>query len=273
MADSSLMSPARSPFDYHVWLELPFPVAVKVDKRFCGHYNSSRTEISARTEISMVILSNVYKVVTGKRALLSRSRRAQEYVTYVTKDKIDDCVWQLTQREGTQYPHVEEIPAVVHTIVPVPAHVIPAENFLIGALVPQVGFISEEILPELQRIIDAYRIAAFPAMRYAIPPVSEALVDKALIYFTDREHIRIGNIHERFDATAPYVLESPAIQARFDQFLQKVSDLEAENQMASAYYLYRMRRWTEAITLASAVVDNLTRNVVFNFSLTKLRLS
>ncbi|MBI3960269.1 MAG: hypothetical protein HY328_15765 [Chloroflexi bacterium] len=275
MTDSSFrLSPARRPFQYHVWLELPFPLAVKVNERFFGNYKSFRTEIS------VVILSNVYKVVTG--SFWQQGREVQEWAAriqagkkeppprsgwiqeYVSGDKVHNFVRELEQREGTRYVHVEETPAVVHIVAPVPADLIPLENFYSYDLSPQMGFINEEILPELQRIIDAYRIAAYPGMRYAISPVSEALVDKALVHFTDRENIQIGNIHYGFDVKSPVGIgESPAVQERFDRFLRGISALQAENQLASAYYLYRMRRWTEAIALASAVVDSLMRELVF----------
>lgn len=283
MGDSLFeFSPARGPFQYHVWLELPFPLAVKVNEQFIGNYGSYTTEIN------ITILSNVYKVVTG--SFWQQGREVEEWVArvqvgkkeppplsgwiqeYVTRDKVYEFTKEVEKRENTRYVHVEEILAVVHATATVPPDLVPTENFNPSDLSPQMGFINEELFPELQRIIDAYRIAAYPWMRYSIPPISEALVDRALIHFSDKENIRIGNIHYGFDAKSPrLVREYPTIQARFDQLLQhKPSTLQAENQVASAYYLYRMRRWTEAITLASAVVDSLEKELVFKIASTEI---
>jgi hypothetical protein len=282
MGDSLFkISPVRGPFQYHVWLELPFPLAVTVNEQFIRDYKS------LSTEINIIVLSNVYKVVTG--SFWQRGREVEEWAArvqagkkeppplsgwiqeYVTKDEVYEFVKEFEKQENTRYVHVEEIPAVIHVTAPVPADLVPMQDFNPYDLSPQMGFINEEIFPALQQIIDAYRIAAFPWMRYAVSPISEALIDRALIHFTDSENIRIGDIYYGFDVKSPIAIgKVPAIQVRFDQFLQQISTLQAENQMASAYYLYRMRRWTEAITLASAVVDRLLRDLVFQIASTEI---
>jgi len=47
------------------------------------------------------------------------------------------------------------------------------------------------------------------------------------------------------------------LQDRFDSALGKADDLGPEDRMATAMTLLHMRRWVEAVTLSSAVVDEL----------------
>ncbi len=271
------ISPTRGPFQYHAWLELPFPLSVKVNKRFFGNYNS------VNTEICISILSNVYKVVTG--SFWQKGREVEEWAErvqagkeepppltgwlqdYVTRDKVYEFVKNLENLGEARYVHVEEIPAVVHVVADIPTSLVPSRDFDMFDLLPQIGFINQEIFSELQLIIDAYRIAAYPWMRYAILPVSEALVDHAFIYCTDNANVKIGNLYYGFDVRSPHAIGAISnIQTRFDRFLIQMPTLHAENQMASAYYLYRMRRWAEAITLASAIVDRLLKEFVFKIA-------
>lgn len=275
------ISPSRGPFQFHTWLELPFPLAVKVRQKFVSTYKSYPTEVE------IVIKSNIYKVVTGSfwqqgrevHEKASRVRSGQEEPSlvkgweheYIARDEVYGYVTELEHRENTRYVHVEEIPAVVHAKAFIPSELIPDQDFFPYDLSPQHDFINKEIFSELQEIIDVYRVAARPWMRYAISPVSEALVDRALIRFTDSENVRVGGYYYGFDVKSPTgVGIIPAIQERFDNFSGQISSLQAENQMASAYYLYRMRRWTEAITLASAVVDSLLKDLVFQIASTEI---
>jgi hypothetical protein len=278
---SSRLFSGTEPIYYHVWLELPFPLAVRVNKRFQADYKSFVTEVE------MVISSNIYKVVTG--SFWQQSREVSKWadriqadkhepppsyswiVKYVDKSSIHDFVKELEQREDTHYVHVEEVPSIVHVTTPIPQELVMTADSNTFELLPQISFLNEQVLPVLQEIVDAYRISVYPMMRYGIPPVSEALVDLALIHFTDKEDTIIGSIYYGFDVrTSRIIHENSTIQERFDQFLPLISTLQAENQMSSAYYLYRMRRWAEAITLASAVVDNLLKDIVFKIASTEI---
>lgn len=283
-SESFKISPSRGPFLFHAWLELPFPVTVNVDQRFSVDYQKN-----VLAELRMIIQRNVYKVVTGNRWLHNQEvRRWADCVRsgdreliprgwrheYILEKELPSFVAELEASEHTRYVHVEAVYSVVYLSSLVPYSIIPTCDFLPSDLAPRINFFTEEVLPRLQTIISAYRISVLPWMRYSIPPVSEALVDSTIMRCTDKEGIPLGDNYYTFDHRSPMILSfmssPPGLQARFDQILPQLPSLEAEDQMASAYCLYRMRRWAEAIAVASSVVDGLLRNLVFHLASTEI---
>jgi len=284
VSDQFSISPRRGPFQFHAWLELPFPVAVQVDQSFTVLYKDDK-----QTELRFTILSDVCKVVTGSFWQYSRefkdgAARARSgelpalppgwLHTYVQRRTVGQFVKQLEKSAGTRYVHVEEVPAVIELSSPIPDGVVPPKEFDIYALMPYTGFFQREVLPNLQPIISAYRISASPWLRYSILPVSEALVDRAILNFTDNEGIQLGRISYGFDTKSPYGKSTSAIshklQPRFDEVLQSITAHQSEDQISSAYYLYRMRRWAEAVAVAASVVDGLLRELVFQLASTEI---
>jgi hypothetical protein len=281
--ESYKVSPSQGPFRFHAWLELPFPLSVEINETFPVEYRPDVT-----VELQVVTESNAFKVVTGNR--WQHGREVREMVSrvqsgerlslprgwrheYVSEGQVLSLVNELEQSEHTRYVHVEKVPTVVSISSPLPESIIPNDDFVPYDLGPSMGFFRKEVLPRLQIIVSAYRIAARPWMRYCIQPISEALIDNATIYFTDGEGRSLGRIHYGFDhRSSPLQLATtaPDIQSRFDLILASLSDLQAESQMATAYYLYHMRRWTEAVAVASSVVESLLRELVFQVASTEV---
>ena len=278
------ISPCRGPFQFHAWLELPFPVAVQVDQSFSVLYKDDK-----QTELRFTILSDVCKVVTGSfwqynREFEDWAARARSgdspplppgwLHTYVQRRTVRQFVKQLEKSAGTRYVHVEEVPAVIEVSSPIPDEVVPPKEFDIYALMPYTGFFQREVLPNLQAIISAYRISAYPWLRYSILPVSEALVDRAILNFTDNKGIQLGRINYGFDTKSPYGKSISAfshkLQPRFDEVLESITAHQPEDQISSAYYLYRMRRWAEAVAVAASVVDGLLQDLVFQLASTEI---
>lgn len=283
-SDQFSISPCLGPFQFHAWLELPFPVAVQVDQSFTVLYKDDK-----QTELRFTILSDVYKVVTG--SFWQYSREIEDWAararsgkspplppgwlhTYVQRQTVGQFVKQLEKSAGTRYVHVEEVPAVIDLSSPVPDGVVPPKEFDIHALMPYTGFFQREVLPNLQPIISAYRISAYPWLRYSILPVSEALVDRAILNFTDNRGIQLGRTHYGFDTKSPFGISASHIgqklQPRFDEVLKSITAHQPEDQISSAYYLYRMRRWAEAVAVAASVVDGLLRDLVFQLASTEI---
>jgi len=275
--------PSQSPFKFHAWLELPFPLAVRVNQTFTVNYREN-----VATELQISLKSNVYKVVTGswwqqRQEMTEWATRiqAKEEIPlpggwiheYVSVDELSDFVAELKASENTRYVHVESVPAVAYLHASIPDVVVPNDCFVAHDLAPSMFFFSSEVLPYLHSIIDAYRIAADPWMRYSIAPVSETLVDQAVISFTDKDGKKLARTHYGFDPYSPHfkittVLDK--VQNRFDSIFPQLSELRAENEMASAYYLYRMRRWAEAVAVASSVVEGLQKKMVFQLASSKI---
>lgn len=285
VSDQFSISPCRGPFQFHAWLELPFPVAVQVDQSFTVLYKDDM-----QTELRFTILSDVYKVVTG--SFWQYSREIEDWAaarprsgdspplppgwqhTYVQRQTVGQFVKQLEKSAETRYVHVEEVPAVIDLSSLVPDGVVPPKEFDIYALMPYAGFFQREVLPNLQPIISAYRISAYPWLRYSILPVSEALVDRAVLNFTDKKGIQLGRISYGFDTKSTYGKSvyhiSQKLQPRFDEVLKSIAAHQPEDQISSAYYLYRMRRWAEAVAVAASVVDGLLLDLVSHFASTKI---
>jgi hypothetical protein len=273
------VSPSQGPFRFHAWLELPFPLAIKVDQIFEVDYREG-----IAIEAQMVLQSNIYKVVTG--SWWQQSQEMEEWVVrkrageesplphgwvfeYVSMDELSTFVAELRDAEHTRYVHVESVPAVAYLCANVPDGVVPDDDFVPYDLAPGRGFFSEKVLLHLHSIVDAYRIAAYPWMRYSIAPVSEAMIDEVIMNFTDKDGRKLGRTHYGFDPKSPHfkittVLEK--LQNRFDSIFPQLGMLQAENQMASSYFLYRMRRWAEAVAVASSVVEGLQRDLVFQLA-------
>jgi hypothetical protein len=241
-----------------------------------------------QTKLRLQVLNAAFKVVTGNPWLAQRemekriarilsgeeSPRPQfenfEHV-YVTRDGLDDLVERLA--ENMQSIQIDLVPSVVSATTLVPNDLVPSEDFFAFDLGPRTGFFDEEILPCLLQVISAYRIAVFPWMRYSISPVSEALVDQAYVEILNGDERSVGSYFYGFDSRSMSHLERmkvpDEIQRRFDRVVSELDSHQAEDQMAGVYYLYHMRRWTEALVIASAVVENLQRQLVYKLASTE----
>lgn len=182
---------------------------------------------------------------------------------YTTRSETKRVVASLEAIEHKHYVHVESIPAVVRVTAPIPVSLVPSEPFHAFDLSPQMDFFAEEVLPCLRSIVVKYRIAAFPFMRYSIPPVSETLVGQTIVEILNAAGDTYGGYTYFFDSKSPETFRThiPEIQHRFDEITAMRDSLQAEDQMAITYYLFHMRRWTEALVIASAVVDNLCKKL------------
>ena len=283
MEDIYNISPSEGPFRFSSWLELPFPVFVAVNQAVPVNYRD------CETELRIEILSGAFKVATGNDWAASQEaakrfsriqageesslpiNRGFKYL-YVAQTEVEKVVAELEASEETQYVHVELKPSIIHLTALIPEKLVPSEPFAAFDLSPQTGFFNEEVLPHLQSIFSAYRMAVLPWIRYSIPPVSEALLDRTKVEILDAKNEICGGYFYGFDPKSLAWLENMSvpkeIQKRFDQFMADLQLRQAEDQMTSVYYFYRMRRWTEAVAIAAAVVDNLFKELVFKIAST-----
>lgn len=270
-----LISPSRGPFSFHSWMELPLPIQVGFDETFRLDYRPG-TPCSLR----IVIESPVYKIVTGSPWKLRREMDA--YVQsqqggepapaprgweheYVPVDGVVALVEDLEARDGVNYVHVEELPSVAYLSCQIPNDAVPKDPFNPFDLRPVSGFFQKEVLPVLHSIVEAYRIATLPWIRFFIFPVSEALIDTAIMRFTDRENTILQNIHYGFDPRGSafrIAVIDTGIRMRFNDIYVDLASCEPERQISNSYFLFRMRRWAEAVAIASSVVDNLQHKLI-----------
>ncbi len=283
-----LISPSDGPFQFNAWLELPFNVAIRIDRTFETNYNPN-----SRTLLRMIIQSDVYRVVTGNRwthsneietwSLDVKAGEKKPFPPiwkheYVPARQLPDLIEKLATSVSTRYIHIDEVPALVHLVSSIPDDVVPKQDFDAFNLMPHGNFFVSEVLPNLRSVIDAYRIIALPWMRYSIMPVSESIVYQALIKFKNKDGHDLSFFHYGFDLKAPILgggilggfAKEFRMEARFEDAISRLSTLEAENQIASSYYLFHMRRWSEAVTIASAVVDRLLHDLIFKLASTEI---
>jgi hypothetical protein len=265
-----LVSPSLAPFQFTAWIELPFPVVINIHKIIECKYSEDIT-----TSLSISIQSDMLKLVTGSRARqrietsrwLKQAQSAgvapREWVLeYVHENEVEAIEKKLRSEDGTAYIHIEEIPAVVQLDCTVPDEVVPNKSFAPRSLIPRVGFFQEEIYPQLQSIIDQYRIAAFPWMRYEILPIID---ERVLLDIHDNSTKRIWREYRLFKSTEMLKRignEYEPVQRRYDRMAEDQDSHQAENQFAAAYYLFHLQRWAEALAIASSVVDNLLKTLI-----------
>jgi hypothetical protein len=270
----------KSPNRYfRAWLELPFFVGVAYTATFRAEYRKGLI-----TDVRMRLRNDLFRVATDNEwtGREGRDARLREYIDnpekgptwfpkYITVSEVQDF-YQRAAREGLPYVHVERTETVVELSTsfeaPPPAFEEADRYAFAPEVMPHPGFFDREVLPHLSDVIDAYRASTLPAVRYAIHPVSEALVNTAFIEIRNeldeviQQWMHEFDIHGHVRSMQSHV-DNLGVQARFEQVLSDPERFQAEIELCSAYYLYHMRRWAEAVAVATAVVDRLTRDTLF----------
>ena len=265
------------PFRFEAWLELPFPVMVKASTQLqCAYANG------LSVDLMIDVYSDIVKLVTGNYFHhMKNILKWQEQVKtdksapypegwieeFVHERDVESFQKQITEKLSPSYFHIIPVASAIRLSCSLPADFIPSSGAGYVALLPAHGCFQDEVFPVLNTIINAYRIAVYPWMRYAIVPLSEAIIDTAVIRFTDSNGSRIGSVKYGFAYRRhekDMFQGSDVFQHRFETAYSELKRHDAENQISNTYYLLRMRRWTEALSIASAVVDNLTKELIYS---------
>jgi len=274
-----LAQPSGAPFRWSAWLELPFPVFVRIDNEFDCKYKDCY-----RSNLRIEFFTDVRKLATGNSAqrILDTARWYESVrdgkhtlrprgwrIEYLRLGEIEKRIEELKAKGEEGYFHLDDVPSAVRLSAALPAPLNPLAPTDPLTLFPDGDFLSREVFPRLQAVLDAYRISVFPPWRYSVQPLSEVLVGSAFIYLADKNGEIIAAHVGFFDRFTPrpypeVIQESlkDSVQSRFAETLANLDALSAENEFASTYFLFRMRRWTEALTLASSVVDKLIQELV-----------
>lgn len=269
----------RSPLEISIWFELPYYIGVAYDadvmiRPFVEAGIPARMRF--RSDVLRIDTWNAWSHPIPEGAIISglgeawRDPRAAEsrfIPRYCSETEIHDVVTSL-QTAGAPYIHVARPQTVVEVyfkmIGRLPTH--PFDD-LLDVTFPLFHAVKPSILPQLSAVIDRYRVSLVPSLRYASPPLSEALVSEAVIEVRTPAGEILQQLDYGFDPYAElkgyfYKAERVGVQARFDSLLEE-QDLTPEITISDTYALVRMRRWQEAIVLASSVVDSLLRRAVF----------
>ena len=193
---------------------------------------------------------------------------------YCAPEEVASVAAQLREL-GAPYVHAEETETVVELRGMFPGRLPDGPWDDLWDMMPLPHFWTSIVLPHVGRIIDAYRIAIVPTFRYAIHPVSEALVSSGVVELRDRAGKVVQQVRYGFDARDgmkgyDHVLERHGVGERFNDLIERVDTVEYENEMSVAYCLFQMRRWSESLAIASSVVDALLREAVFRAASSEL---
>lgn len=265
---------------FFAWLELPYFVGVHYDAIYPVTYKTG-----VLVDLHIRFRSDLLKVATSNQWANSEYRQQQiqlmikepdselVYVPrYITKDRLDEIA-ELVEKYSLPYLHVEHTETVVE--LEGELQITGEDESLRSQLginvnfLPSTMFFTEQVLPKISDAVDAYRVATLPSVRYSIHPISEGVVNSAFIEIRDNTGNIVQQIYHGIDIHGhnrymqPHI-ERLDIQSRFDVALNQPQTCAFEIQFCSAYYLYHMRRWTEAVTLASGVVDQLIKRAVFS---------
>ena len=275
------MPKASSRIVFLAWLEIPYFIGVPYETVYPATYRPGidvELGIRFRNDLLRVRTSNSWTNPDHRekqiREFLQEPKQPVFWVPrYVTEADLRG-VAELVEKHNLPYLHVERPETVVELRAEFEAPSIMdetvAEVRTVGAdYLPQPSFFSRHVLPRIAGAVDAYRVATLPAIRYSIHPVSESLVGTAFIQLQDEGGRIIQQVGYGFDVRSHNRsmqdhVEKLGIQSRFQAGLADPASIDVEAQLCSSYYLFHMRRWAEAVTIASGVVDHLLREAVFS---------
>lgn len=249
------------------WIELPYYVGIKylqvIDlPLYPGE--KIKTHIAIRNDLLKIWTWNRFDYEKAmKRSLLNLKKtgkfekpKGSFLPRFIPGDEIKEWQDRIRKDEGTRYFHIERPKTTI--------------EFKAKISDPQICFsVVPALLPFLNNLADAYRIAALPAMRFEIHPITEANVNSAYYIIKDSNGTVIQTINIGIDVRGHSSIlyhsfsEKFKIQERFNKIYANIENLEPENQTSIACNLLHMRRWTEAVAVASAVIDDLLRQLIF----------
>lgn len=249
------------------WIELPYYVGIEysdnVDLSLYAE-KTIKTLVRIRNDLLKIWTWNRLEYDKALQKSLQNLTKTGEFKepegsffpTFVPIGDFQD--WQKRSEEdiSVRYIHVEKPKTIL--------------EFKAKISNPQICFsVVPALLPFLNNLADAYRIAALPAMRFEIHPITEANVNSAYYITKDSNGTVIQTVSIGIDTRSHSGIlynsfgEKFKIHERFNKIFSNIENLEPENQISIAYNLLHMRRWAEAVAVASAVVDDLTKQLIY----------
>ncbi|MEO7888270.1 hypothetical protein [Polaromonas sp.] len=242
-----------------IWFELPYFVGVQYKKRHIWTSPSGHNVVATLSLHQDII--KVYEVdylaekeqqelrfsaiKAGKR---DRSHKVSWLPRFVVKSKYEELSLKSKDR-GFGVPTLSALK--VQTKAPA------------SGLLP-FSFYSDFLVELLNEIVTAYRVAALPAMRYQLHPLSEANLGAAYVFFPGKK----GGTKYGFDVRGhgqsifEHYGASVGVGARFKS-AQIQPPTAQESTFSLVWPLLHARRESEALLIAVGVCDSLLRELVF----------
>lgn len=261
---------------FFAWIEIPYFIGIDYEDIYLANYKPNievQLRIKFRNDLLRIATSNKWTRNDFCKDQLENSNQEVFWIPHYATEIELPRIKELVQIQQLPYLHIEKTETVVelHAELDVPKSLYECISQYgdIAVLHPQVNFFNTEVLPKIASVINTYRVATLPVLRYKISPISENLIETAFIQIQDvmtgktiQQWKNDFDIHNHGRSMQHHV-ENFGVQSRFDLLVKNPDSVEFELQFCSSYYLFHMRRWAEAVIIASGVVDSLVREAIF----------
>jgi hypothetical protein len=260
------------------WLEIPYFIGINYNKNHSINYKGREVQLKIKFHNDLFFVTTHNKLVHDDYSSEQHEQLKylkQNFSNYVTKEKLP-IIKDFIKSHNLPYLNIERTETVVELYFEIDDitqslyEEITREFYgCPEALFPEVKFFIVQIFPKISDVINTYRVATLPVLRYKIQPVSENLIENAFIEIHDLSTNKIvqkwthGFDGRNYGKSMQYHEINLGVQSRFDSLIDNPEYIEFELQFCSAYYLFHMRRWAESVTIASGVVDSLVKELVF----------
>jgi len=264
------------------WIELPFFLGASHTERFEAEYRPGvpvRLQLQIRHDLRKVVTGNYWLFEQELRKAIDRKKGGDQtplpapvmHARYVREEDLELEAARLRADPRIPYVHIEKLWTVLEIQGQFGEHLTSkTPNEFDVDLLPGVPFFATQVIPRIRNVVDAYRIAVLPAMRYGVLPVADALFHTAFMEIQRETGKAIQQWTYGFGSDPFFTPQHMhlahgskyGLQERFETALINLMRLEPENQFGAAYYLFGMGRQSEAVAIASSVVDGLANKLV-----------
>lgn len=261
---------------FFAWIEIPYFIGIDYEDIYPANYKPNielQLRIKFRNDLLRIATSNKWTHNDSRRERRENSNQEVFWIPHYATEIELPYIKELVQIQQLPYLHIEKTETVVelHAELDVPKSLYECITQYgdVSVLHPQVNFFNTEVLPKIASVINTYRVATLPALRYKVSPISENIIETAFIQIQD---VSTGEIIQQWEngfdihnhgRSMQHHEDNFGVQSRFDLLINRPYSVEFELQFCSSYYLFHMRRWAEAVTIASGVVDSLVREAIF----------
>jgi len=258
-------------YEFEGWIELPYFVGIKYSKEIdldMPGRKPLKAYVEFRNDLLKIWTGNEFDYHREYKQFETESKEESNaqfetynfWPLYKSRDEIDVFKKNAENDKTSRYVHIE----IPETVVEIKASI--SDPYMVD-----VASISFVIIPYLSKIIDAYRIAAIPSIRYEIHPLTEENAETMIYVVKDQKGGTIGPTPLGLDTNSSRGLfhsfgKKFRIQERFEDILGNIQNRGLENQMSVASNLWHMRRGGEAVIVAAAVTDELTKSLFYEIT-------
>lgn len=263
---------------FMAWMELPYYVGLPFETSTAGEIAGKPVElkIAFRNDLLRVLTWNRWSCDAskdeptgwGENWIQGPQSTPQFFPRYCPTDSVSGLADDL-HAAGAPYVHVDELETVVEVTADIDGRLPNDAWDSLNELHPMPSLFTDVVLPHVADAIDSYRVSALPAMRYRLHPVTEAVVSRAFAEFRTVSDEILMQIDYGLDSrenlrSMQHYVHNLGVEDRFHEVYADLDQHDLEVSLSTTYCLLHMRRVSEALTVASAAVDEAIRRVVMS---------